>query len=262
MTTDWKALCAELLAWAEKTSSHYYKQADVLLRARAALAEPVIPVKQRVFPTPSQAAECGGPCYEGNYCPEACDCGLYQRSREPMTDFSPNVEVVLSSDLFEDDPCLESMSVPTLAILNAYMTGYGWLDSPTKKDCRGLAAALRTAADQLLAAEWEGQIQPDTTHMLGINWSRDALLAIAAELEGDGPAVSDDREPASVTDQLKRQLLGKAKANLIREVIDRALRDTASVHWRVTDTGEQIVRVGDLLRWAEQSATQMEALPE
>ena len=39
MTTDWKALCAELLAWAEKTSSNYYKQADVLLRARAALAE-------------------------------------------------------------------------------------------------------------------------------------------------------------------------------------------------------------------------------
>ena len=39
MTTDWKALCAELLAWAEKTSSHYYKQPDVLLRARAALAE-------------------------------------------------------------------------------------------------------------------------------------------------------------------------------------------------------------------------------
>ena len=38
MTTDWKALCAELLAWAEKTSSHYYIQADVLLRARAALA--------------------------------------------------------------------------------------------------------------------------------------------------------------------------------------------------------------------------------
>ena len=45
MTTDWKALCAELVAWAEKTSSHYYKQADVLLRARAALAE------QEVMPT-------------------------------------------------------------------------------------------------------------------------------------------------------------------------------------------------------------------
>ena len=39
MTTDWKALCAELLAWAEKTSSNYYNQADVLLRARAALDE-------------------------------------------------------------------------------------------------------------------------------------------------------------------------------------------------------------------------------
>ena len=44
MTTDFRALCAELLAWAEKTSSHYYKQPDVLLRARAALAEqPVMP---------------------------------------------------------------------------------------------------------------------------------------------------------------------------------------------------------------------------
>ena len=81
--------------------------------------------------------------------------------------------------------------------------------------------------------------------------------ALLAEL--DGPAVSDDREPASVVDQLKRQLLSKAKADLIREVINQALRDTASVHWRVTDTGEQIVRVGDLLRWAEQTATQMEA---
>jgi len=115
----------------------------------AALAEPVIPVKQRVFPTPSQAAECGGPCYEGNYCPEACDCGLYQRSREPMTDFSPNVEVVLSSDLFEDDPCFEDMSAPALAVLDAYMTGYGWLDGPTKKDCCGVAAALRAVAQEL-----------------------------------------------------------------------------------------------------------------
>jgi len=38
--TDWRALCAELLEWAERTSSHYYKQADVIVRARAALAQP------------------------------------------------------------------------------------------------------------------------------------------------------------------------------------------------------------------------------
>lgn len=71
MTDTYPAMCA---------SSHYYKQADVIIRARAllALAEPVIPVKQQIFPTPSQAAECGGPCYAGGYCPEACDCGLYQ----------------------------------------------------------------------------------------------------------------------------------------------------------------------------------------
>lgn len=89
-----------------------------------------------------------------------------------------------------------------------------------------------------------------------------ATEARAVLAEADGPAVPDDREPASVVDQLKRQLLSKTKANLIREVINQALKDTASVHWRVTDTGEQIVRVGDLLRWADQSAAQMEALPD
>ena len=47
------------------------------------------------------------------------------------------------------------------------------------------AAALRAAADQLLAATWEGAIPANTTHMLGINWSRDALHAIANELEAN-----------------------------------------------------------------------------
>ena len=90
-----------------------------------------------------------------------------------MTD--PNTEVILSSDLFDDDPCLENMSAPAFAVLDAYMTGYGWLDSPTKKDCRGVAAALRTAADQLT---------PYTvSDMDGAAFARNKLLAIAAELE-------------------------------------------------------------------------------
>jgi hypothetical protein len=37
---DYKQLCAELVAWAEKTSAHYYAPPEVLVRARAALAEP------------------------------------------------------------------------------------------------------------------------------------------------------------------------------------------------------------------------------
>ena len=72
-----------------------------------------------------------------------------------MTDFSHAAQAVLdASNLY---PCNDSRQI--------------------------IAATLRAAANQVLAAEWEGQIQPDTTHMLGINWSRDALLAIAAELE-------------------------------------------------------------------------------
>jgi hypothetical protein len=44
--TDFRALCAELLEWAERTSSHYFIQADVVVRARAALAEqPVEPTR-------------------------------------------------------------------------------------------------------------------------------------------------------------------------------------------------------------------------
>jgi hypothetical protein len=84
-----------------------------------------------------------------------------------MTEHSSSVEIVLSSDLFDDDPCLESMSVQATAILDAYMTGYGWLDSPTKKDCRGLAAALRAVTKEL--------------KYFGITEKN--ILAIAAELE-------------------------------------------------------------------------------
>ena len=48
---------------------------------------------------------------------------------------------------------------------------------------QAIAAALRAVADQVLAAQWKGRIQPDAAHSLGINWTRDALHAIAAELE-------------------------------------------------------------------------------
>lgn len=114
-------------------------------------------------------------------------------------------------------------------------------------DFRALCVEL---TDCLEKADW-----PHRYKVVFQQWTDIARAALA---EPDGPTVSDDREPASVTDQLKHQLLLKAKADLIREVINQALKDTASVHWRVTDTGEQIVRVGDLLRWAEQAANNLE----
>ena len=114
-------------------------------------------------------------------------------------------------------------------------------------DFRALCVEL---TDCLEKADW-----PHRYKIVFQQWTDIARAALA---EPDGPAVSDDSEPASVTDQLKHQLLLKAKADLIREVINQALKDTASVHWRVTDTGEQIVRVGDLLKWAEQAANNME----
>ena len=70
---------------------------------------------------------------------------------------------------------MAEFSSATQAVLDAFRT------SNTGQGC--LAAALRAAADHVLAAQWEGQIPPDTVHMIGINWARDALNAIASELE-------------------------------------------------------------------------------
>jgi hypothetical protein len=38
--TDYRALCAELLAWAERTTAHYVVPPHVIIRAHAALAAP------------------------------------------------------------------------------------------------------------------------------------------------------------------------------------------------------------------------------
>ena len=51
MMTDFRALCAELLDWAEVTAAHYIQLPDVLLRARAALAdEPPEPIPPAALP--------------------------------------------------------------------------------------------------------------------------------------------------------------------------------------------------------------------
>jgi hypothetical protein len=80
-----------------------------------------------------------------------------------MTDLSPAAQAVLDA-------------------ANASATN-AWSDATHQRFRTGVAAALRAAADQVLAVQWEEQIQPDAVHSLGINWTRDALCAIAAELE-------------------------------------------------------------------------------
>lgn len=87
-------------------------------------------------------------------------------------------------------------------------------------------------------------------------------IAHAALAESDGPAVPESREPASVTDHITHQLHRRATILLIRKVIDQAICDTASVHWRVADTGEQLVRASDLVAWADHMEEQMSQLSE
>jgi hypothetical protein len=116
-------------------------------------------------------------------------------------------------------------------------------------DFRALCVEL---TDCLKKADW-----PHRYKVVFQQWTDIAHAALA---EPDGPAVSDDREPASVTDTVTHQLHRRATILLVRKVIDQALRDTASVHWRVADTGEQLVRASDLLAWADHMEKQMEQL--
>lgn len=116
-------------------------------------------------------------------------------------------------------------------------------------DFRALCADL---TDCLEKADW-----PHRYKNVFQQWTDIAHAALA---EPDGPAVSDDREPASVTDTVTHQLHRRATVLLIRKVIDQAIRDTASVQWRVADTGEQLVRASDLLAWADHMEKQMEQL--
>lgn len=71
--TDFRALCAELLEWAERTSSHYFIQADVVVSARAALAE------QQVRPTDEELDEFAvfwwGPDTDERTATDVIECG-------------------------------------------------------------------------------------------------------------------------------------------------------------------------------------------
>ena len=83
MTLDFRALCAELLLALEGEGythwTHSPDEDDLVLRARAALAEPKPPC--RYIYNPAQIAECGGPCEQG---PKHCDCGeLWLAEPEP-----------------------------------------------------------------------------------------------------------------------------------------------------------------------------------
>jgi hypothetical protein len=97
-----------------------------------------------------------------------------------MIDPSPSTEIVLTSDSFADDPAIESLSPAALVVLNSYMAGYGWLDGPTKMDCRGVAAALRAVAEQLGESRAPGvEFEDLYPRIIEV----DELLAIADELE-------------------------------------------------------------------------------
>jgi len=96
-----------------------------------------------------------------------------------MTDQQHHTEAILSSDLLDDGPCLENMSALAFAVLDAYMSGYGWLDSPTKKDCCGVAAALEAVTDQVVPADPCG----NDCCITQCEQIRSELLAIAAELK-------------------------------------------------------------------------------
>ena len=80
---------------------------------------------------------------------------------------------------------MTELSPAAQAVFYAFNSKFDWIeDGEPGPQFNSIAAALRAAADQVLAVEWNGQIPADTEHQLGINWARDALHVLANELEG------------------------------------------------------------------------------
>ena len=63
----------------------------------------------------------------------------------------------------------------------------------------------------------------------------------------------------------KLQEFHSTSAQLIRAVIYNAIKDTADCHWRVAEgpeEGSQMVRVRDMLAWAEKTASNLEKIDD
>jgi hypothetical protein len=60
MTSDFRSLCAELAGWIERSTRHYIRDPDVLIRARAALAEPEDISYEFIISGPDYCTQAGG----------------------------------------------------------------------------------------------------------------------------------------------------------------------------------------------------------
>ena len=78
---------------------------------------------------------------------------------------------------------MTDLSPAAFAVVDAFVCANARKTDPSSN--ADIAAALRAAADRVWVVKWVGRIPPDASHGLGINWSRDALHAIAAELDGN-----------------------------------------------------------------------------
>jgi hypothetical protein len=82
MSTDFRALCAELVALDGHCVVDCTEEwADAMRRLRAALAQPEPVAPRLVYRySPVTIAECGGPCEQG---PQYCDCGTIKGEPAP-----------------------------------------------------------------------------------------------------------------------------------------------------------------------------------
>jgi hypothetical protein len=99
------------------------------------------------------------------------------------------------------DATKKVLSPAAQVIINAAVEAGGKYGRATPVLHARLAAAIRAAADQVVPVPIEAQTPEEHWALLGV---KNRLLAIADELEdlSDGPAVSSDREPASVNNKL------------------------------------------------------------
>jgi len=94
------------------------------------------------FPTPSQAAECDGPCWQPSYNPEACDCGLRERAHTGPAPaaYVLHVEALSGMGLIQPAAVFEALGYKHPALMTT-LEFLDWLDSASIEELNHFASA-------------------------------------------------------------------------------------------------------------------------
>jgi hypothetical protein len=169
MTTEFRKLCAELVAWADKTSAHYYQLPELLIRARAALAESDGPAVQSREPASVTA--------------EPSDRELLELMPETMQDeFSYAAKTCSDATGGQVKPRIFRVCLNTAALEYAHAVLARWGNHPATSDSSLQPIPVSERLPEAEDCDEEGRCWAGTKAMMDTSGDRDVDLPPSWEL--------------------------------------------------------------------------------